>query len=300
MSTTITRLLGVPVVSALFLASCGIGTASSSVPLRVVAGESPWGAVAAAIGGNRVNVVSLLANPALDPHSFTATAADAALVNQASVVIENGMGYDPYVGQLLATGATGPRRVVNVSSVLKVVRSDANPHLWYWIDHVPIAAAAIEQAMAAQDPRNRSYFLARLKNFTMGIATLVKELATIKLERHGCTVAQTERVAAYLLTEAGLRIVSPLGFSLAIENGVAPSFSDQRTIQTQLKDRRVAVLVYNVQTVSGVTTQVQQSAQNASIPVLGVSEVVEPEGASFVSWQHAQITRLSAALGVHQ
>src|SRR5690348_13506024 len=82
---------------------CGIATAGgdSGGKVQVVAAENFWGSIAAQLGGNRVNVISLIANPNTDPHSYEATAADARTVAGASYVIFNGVGYDPWMRQLL-------------------------------------------------------------------------------------------------------------------------------------------------------------------------------------------------------
>jgi len=291
------RLLCLPVVVAVLVTSCG-HSSSTDGRLRIVAGESPWGAIAAAIGGSKVSVVSLVADPNTDPHSFSARATDAALVNEASVVIENGLGYDPYVGQLLSTGSTGPRSVVNVADVVNVHGSLANPHLWYWLDRVPRVAAAIEGAMAKRAPSAASYFESNLHRFDAKEAVLVQELNHIKLVDQGARVAETERVAGYLLQEAGLSVVSPLGFALAVENGTAPSFGDQTTMVNLVTSHRVKALIYNVQTVDAVTSQLRLTADKHRVPVVGVSEVIEPQGASFIAWQQRQITDLETALGI--
>lgn len=294
--TTVVRLAAASTLCAVCLSACS--SPSSLSRLRVVAGESPWGAVAAAIGGNKVDVLSLVANPSVDPHSFTATAADAAAVNQASVVIENGLGYDNFVDQVLATGTSGPRSVVTVSSVLGVKGPNANPHLWYWLDRVPTVAAAIERAMAERDPKDASAFQTNLENFDHNLAPLIAELAHIDKVAHGVPVAQTERVAGYLLAEAGLTLRSPLSYSLAIEAGTTPSFQAQRQMNNLMSSHAVRVLIYNVQTVTSLTTQLKQLAQSSGVPVVGVSEVVEPQSAGFIAWQQDQIVRLEAALGL--
>ncbi len=291
------RLLCLPIFAAALLTSCG-NSSTTVGQLRIVAGESPWGAIAAAIGGSKASVVSLVADPNTDPHSFTASAADAALVNEASVVIENGLGYDPFVGQLLSTGSTGPRSVVNASDVLNVHGSLANPHLWYWLDRVPQVADAIESAMAQRAPSAASYFEANLHRFNAREAVLVQELAHIKQVDAGARVAETERVAGYLLQEAGLKVVSPLGFALSIENGTAPSFGDQTTMTNLVATHGIRALVYNVQTVDAVTSQLRITAEKNKVPVVGVSEVVEPQGTDFISWQQRQITDLDIALGM--
>src|SRR5690348_412829 len=77
------------------VAGCGIATAGgdSGGKVQVVAAENFWGSIAAQLGGERVSVTSMIANPNTDPHSYEATAADARMVAGASYVIFNGVGY---------------------------------------------------------------------------------------------------------------------------------------------------------------------------------------------------------------
>ena len=61
--------------------------------------------------------------------------------------------------------------------------------------------------------------------------------------------------------------------------------------------RRVAVLLYNTQTVSPVTARIRSAARAAGVHVVGVSETL-PAGLSFQAWQLGQATALARALGV--
>jgi zinc/manganese transport system substrate-binding protein len=56
------------------------------------------------------------------------------------------------------------------------------------------------------------------------------------------------------------------------------------------------VLVYNVQTVTAVTTNVKHAAALQDIPVVGVSETLQPVSATFQDWQLAQLITLENAL----
>jgi len=55
------------------------------------------------------------------------------------------------------------------------------------------------------------------------------------------------------------------------------------------------VLLYNGQTVSPVTTRVQDAARGAGVPVVGVTETLPP-GMTFQQWQLSQIRALEHAL----
>ncbi|MGH2859666.1 MAG: metal ABC transporter solute-binding protein, Zn/Mn family, partial [Solirubrobacteraceae bacterium] len=63
---------------ALPAAGCGAGSVQTlHGRVRVVAAESSWGSIARQLGGSHAQVWSIIANPALDPHSYEPTAADA-------------------------------------------------------------------------------------------------------------------------------------------------------------------------------------------------------------------------------
>lgn len=295
----VTRLVPVFAVAiGLVLAGCGTTNSNHASTLDVVAAESPWGAVASAVGGPFVSVDDLVAKPNVDPHEFTATAADAAAVAQASVVVDNGAGYDDFMNQLLSTDAPGPRTVITAANVLDATGPDVNPHLWYAIEKVPLMAHALAEAFSSHDPAHRSQYFANARAFDESLRPIETTIATIRAQRFGAPVGETERVAGYLLDEAGLNIVTPISFALSVESGTSPSAAATAEMTNALAKHAIDALVYNVQTQSPLTQSVRSQAHQANVPVVGVSEVVEPLGASFVSWQQRQINELAQALGV--
>jgi zinc/manganese transport system substrate-binding protein len=113
--------------------------------IAVVAAENFWGSIAAQVGGDRVSVHSIIANPDADPHDYEPTAADGRALADAQYVIENGVGYDPWVAKLVAANATPDRAVLNVGQLVRV-KEGGNPHRWYSPDDVH---RVIEQICAA-------------------------------------------------------------------------------------------------------------------------------------------------------
>ncbi len=287
------------VLAAAVLAACAAPTTRTDAgALRVVAAESPWGAVAAAIGGRHVVVTSLVADPNTDPHDYQPTAAAAAAVARAGVVIDNGLGYDTFMTQLLSPGGAAGRRVITAASVLGIQGADANPHLWYLVERIPRVASAIAAALEGADPAHRDSYQSNLAHFDASLAPLISSITAIRTARSGTAVAQTERVAGYLLAEAGLAVASPLSFALAVESGQNPSAQATQGMDADLSGHRVAALVLNEQTTSPVTSHASALAAAAGVPVVKVSEVVLPVGSSYVRWQQGQIAALAAALGV--
>jgi zinc/manganese transport system substrate-binding protein len=264
--------------------------------VRVVAAENFWGNIAAEIGGRHVRVTSIISDPSADPHLYASNAANAAAVAQAQVVIENGVGYDTFMGDLLGASGAHPV-VVSAQTVLGVNGADANPHLWYDIPRVPAVAAAIERSLASADPADKAAFQAKLNAFNKSLVPIEAVVAQIKAKYAGVPVAYTERVAGYLLNDAGLSVASPPGFAAAIENGNEPAPGDVQAMDSLLGGHKVRLLLYNQQAVSAVTQRVRALAQQNGIPVIGVSETLPPTDRSYQAWQLRQAREILRALG---
>jgi zinc/manganese transport system substrate-binding protein len=263
--------------------------------VTVVAAENFWGNITGQLGGHDVVVTSLITDPNADPHLFETNAVDAAKLAQAQVVIENGAGYDTWMGSLLGADSGHPR-IVNAASVLHVGGSDPNPHLWYNIPRVTTVAAAIAAALTKAAPQDAATFAANLARFDASLAPLRSTLASIKQHFHNVSVAYTERVPGYLLAAADLDVKTPPGFARAIEDGVDPSPADTLAMQQLIINHDINVLLYNVQTVTPVTSQMRTLARQHGIPIVGVSETLPAGVATYQQWQQSQLTALLHAL----
>jgi zinc/manganese transport system substrate-binding protein len=292
----LTALLAVAAGVAVLGSAGGSGAAAAPSVVQVVAAENFWGNITSQIGGRDVKVTSLITNPNADPHLFETDALDAATLAEARVVIENGAGYDTWMGSLLGADSGHPT-IVNAASVLHVTGSDPNPHLWYDIPRVPTVAAAIASALTKAAPQDASAFKANLARFDASLAPLDATLATIRARFHNVSVAYTERVPGYALAVADLDVKTPSGFARAIEDGVDPGPADTLAMQKLIVDHDINVLLYNVQTVTPATTQIRALAKQHGIPVVGVSETMPGGVATYQQWQQSQLTNLLRALG---
>ncbi|PRB18562.1 metal ABC transporter solute-binding protein, Zn/Mn family [Microbacterium sp. MYb62] len=90
-------------VAALALAGCSAPAAGEGDDgtITVVASTNVYGDIAAQIGGDRVEVESIITSASQDPHSYEASARDRLTVQKADLVIENGGGYDAFIDTLL-------------------------------------------------------------------------------------------------------------------------------------------------------------------------------------------------------
>jgi zinc/manganese transport system substrate-binding protein len=293
------RFVMLPIMAAFAIGAAGCGTSmaggSASGRLSVVAAENFWGNLAQQIGGSHVDVTSLISSPDADPHLFEPGTRDGFEVATASVVIVNGANYDPFIDRLLAAAPSSHRTVVRVSDVLHVTGSDPNPHLWYDTPALPAVVRAIASAFSTADPANATAYRVGATRTIAALRPLERAVKQLGQADAGVPVAYTERVPGLLLAAAGLRVLTPSGFARSIEDGTDPSASNVASMQALITGHKIKALLYNEQATSPVTSQLQSLARSNGIPVVAVTETM-PRGASFESWQLAQVNALSAAL----
>lgn len=256
--------------------------------ISIVASTNVWGDIASQVGGDQVEVTSILSDPSADPHLFESDAKTASQVNSAQIVIKNGLGYDEFIDKLLA-GRSDEEPVLTVSDVLNV-DADANPHLWYDLPQIPKVAEAIRDQLIQIDPSHADEYRRNTATFIAEMQPVVTQITP----RSG-GVAYTERVAEYLLNDLGLEDKTPQGFSQSVENGTEPTPQQLLEFEDILKSGSVKVLVYNNQATNDVTEQLEKTAKTAGVTVVGVSETI-PKGKNFQTWQLDQLSAILKAL----
>src|ERR1041385_4962114 len=114
----------------LVLSLAAASPSTAAEPIKVVAAENFYADVAKQIGGDAVDVVSILTNPDQDPHLFEASPSVARDIADARIVIANGVDYDPWIDTLLSASPSRDRTVIVVANLAGRKPGD-NPHLWY-------------------------------------------------------------------------------------------------------------------------------------------------------------------------
>jgi len=299
-------LRGVRSVAAVFVAAAVLGAtgcaASSSAPpvasgrvLRVVAVEDFWGSIASQVGGSHVQVTSIVTNPDADPHAYEPTAADARLVARADLVIDNGIGYDAWVGRLL--GAAGGRRtVLDVGRVVGVA-TGGNPHRWYNPDDVRKVIAAYTADVVALDPGDAAVLAAQSATYTtVGLHDYDATIADIEARYAGTPVGASESIFSMMAPVLGLEVVTPDSFLRAISEGTDVSAADKEAIDHQISRHLIKVYVYNRQNATPDVQAQLGECKRAGIPTVTITETLTPATATFQAWQTAQLRALEAAL----
>lgn len=313
--------LGLAAASALVLAGCA-GTAAGDDAgdgkIVVVASTNVYGEIAQEIGGDLVDVTSIVTNESQDPHSFEPSARDQLAVSKADLVIENGGGYDAFIDALIDSSGTEAPIVTAVEYSHDWPENAGhdeespdddhahdhgdhehvegfNEHVWYDPHTIAHVADAIAVELGELSPDDAEIFTANAEAFAGEVGGLEASLDEVGAAHGGDKVFVTEPVPVYLVEAAGLENVTPEKFSEAVEEGqdVAPA-----TLLESLdvvKAGEVSVVITNTQTGGAETQQIVDEADGLGIPVIAFSETL-PEGQTYMSWMQANIEALSAAL----
>ena len=270
-------------------------TRASGTVLHVVAAENFWGSIASQIGGRHAHVVSIITNPNTDPHSYEPTPADARTLADAQFVIENGIGYDPWVPKLLAADSGRPT-VLDVGDVVGVA-DGGNPHRWYNPADVQTVITQLVADFSRLDRSDAAYFQARERAFnTVALKQYDATIAAIRSKYAGVHVGASESIVAMLAPALGVDLITPPTFLKAISEGTDVSAADKETIDAQIKGHEIKVYVYNSQNVTPDVQAQLTEVKAEHIPYATITETLAPASATYQAWQTRQLLGIQAAL----
>lgn len=274
-------------------------SAGKSKTIQIIAAENFWGSLVSQIGGNKVNVVSIVSDPNADPHEYESNATDARDIATANYVIVNGVGYDTWAEKLISASPNPNRTILDIGNLVGRQEGD-NPHLWYNPVYVNTAVAEMEKNLIAIDPGDKAYFQQQYAQLLANLAVYQNRIKSIKKLYGGTKVAATEDIFAYLANASGLDLVSPPAFTEAVAEGNDPPADSIVQFQQQLESGQVKVLVYNEQTVTPLTDSIKQLAAQQNIPIVGVTETIQPPDTTFEVWMNSELLNLENALNANQ
>ena len=296
----------------LLLAGCAATDASTDpteepfAGLTIVSSTNVWGDVASSIGGDLVQVVSIIENFSQDPHSYEASARDQLAVNEADVIVANGGGYDPFMDTLAeAAGNTNIVYAYLPDELEQAPKEEeaghdhdhahGNEHVWYDFHVVEDFATRLADQLKALDSENSAEYTANLDAFVAEIESLEERATAVADSVSGARIISSEPVADYLLEKLGLTNITPDSFSQAIEEELDVSPADLLEIQNLISSKSVELFVVNIQTGSVQIDALVGLAESNGIAVIQVSELL-PQGLTYVEWMEQNISAIEAGL----
>jgi zinc/manganese transport system substrate-binding protein len=163
-----TRLLAPLLALTMVLAACGTdGGARGDRPL-VVATTSIWGDVVSQLVGDAADVEVLIPRGA-DSHDYEPTSREVALLQEADLVVANGLGLENGLVDVLESASTDGANILEVAPLVDPSpfaapehqdhehedeahdHGDLDPHVWFDLTRVSIAAERIAEQLSEVD-----------------------------------------------------------------------------------------------------------------------------------------------------
>jgi zinc/manganese transport system substrate-binding protein len=214
-------------------------------PLKVVASFSILGDLVGSVGGNSIEVTTLV-GPDSDAHVYSPTPADAKKIADAKLIIVNGLGFEGWLPRLVQSSG-GKVKIVTATDGIAPLRlgNDADPHAWQSVGNAKVYVANIRTALSAADPANAERYRANAEAYLVKLDALDREVrdAVAKLPPARRKVISTHNAFGYFAAAYGIEFIAPLGVSTESE----PSARDIAKIITQVKQAKIpAVFLENV------------------------------------------------------
>jgi len=232
-------------LAALLLASCS-GAASgadNSGRLRVAATTGMIGDAAQIIGGDRVQVTTLM-GPGVDPHLYKASAGDVTSLSQADLILYNGLHLEAAMGDVLAEmDARSP-----TVAVAEAIPSDQllappefegqyDPHVWFDVSLWSLAVERIAEALIETDPSGESVYRSNAASHL----NILQQLDQYVLDQAGLIPADRRVLITahdafnYFGRRYGFEVRGLQGISTATEAGTA----DIQGLADFISDRQI-------------------------------------------------------------
>jgi zinc/manganese transport system substrate-binding protein len=217
----------------------------STEPLKVVVSFSILGDLVRNVGGNSIEVTTLVGHDS-DAHVYSPTPADAKKIADAKLIIVNGLGFEGWLPRLVQSSG-GKAKIVTATDGIAPLRlgNDADPHAWQSVGNAKVYVGNIRTALSAADPANAEQYRANADAYMAKLDALDREVrdAVAKLPPARRKVISTHNAFGYFAAAYGIEFIAPLGVSTESE----PSARDIAKIITQVKQAKIpAVFLENV------------------------------------------------------
>ncbi|MCT1367569.1 zinc ABC transporter substrate-binding protein [Rothia sp. p3-SID1597] len=311
-------------VGSLALAGCssqdGNASKGDDKKITVVASTNVYGDIVKSIGGDHVNVESIINSSSQDPHSYEATAQDRLKVEKADVIVENGGGYDAFMDDLAKNSKAEKINAVELSGLPgadeanheehdhdhessgseehehKHDHGSFNEHVWYSPSVMKKVAEKIGEDLGSVDSSHKDDYSTKAKDLGGKLDFLQHRAEDVNAKGKGYVA--TEPVPGYLLQATGLEDKTPTDFYEAIEGDTDVPASVLKSMRDALSSGSISLLGFNQQTESAQIGELKKYAEEHHVPTVSFTETL-PEGKDYIGWMDDNLDSVSKALKDH-
>ncbi len=285
--------------SATALALLG-STAYAADKLPVTASFSILGDITRVVGGDRVSVTTLV-GPDEDAHVFEPKPADAKTLLGSKLVVNNGLGFEPWAAKLIkSAGYKGELVVASKGVKARQMQEDGHqetdPHAWQNPNNVVLYARNIAAALSKVDPAGASTYQANAEAYVNELQTLdtwaKEQFAAIPPAKR--KIITSHDAFGYFAAQYGLTFLAPQGVNTETE----PSAKQVAQLIKQIQREKIrAVFVENMSNPK-LIAQLSKDAGatlGASLYADALSAADQP-GATYLQMMRHNVTQLLAGM----
>lgn len=143
--------------------------------LKVVATASMIADMAYQVGGDLIEIRCVVPIGG-DPHLYDPTPGDASMVAQADLILQNGLTFEGWLGELIENSGT-TANILTVTDGIDAIKSlvyenATDPHAWMDASNGLIYIKNIRDALIGLDPENAAYYAANHEEYVIRLKEL--------------------------------------------------------------------------------------------------------------------------------
>ncbi|MDF1618312.1 metal ABC transporter solute-binding protein, Zn/Mn family [Petrocella sp. FN5] len=191
-------LLSVMMIS--MIAGCTKEQVEDDGRIKVVATTTMLADLTRVIGGDLVQVNGLM-GPGIDPHLYKASAGDVNVIQEAELVVYNGLDLESKLGEIFARLENEEKVVVMITEgisdadlIMDEETRGYDPHVWFDVNLWKMASTNLLEGLVKADPMNKDVYtnnheayvkeLEKLDGYVKGKVELIPESSRIIITAH--------------------------------------------------------------------------------------------------------------------
>jgi ABC-type Zn uptake system ZnuABC Zn-binding protein ZnuA len=286
-------------------------SAAISAELNVVASFSILGDLATQVGGERVEVTTLV-GPDSDAHVYEPRPTDARTLAAADVILANGLEFEGFLGRLIeASGTQAP--VIELTTSAELLEDPDgghyhgdvfhagthDPHAWQSVANVTAYVASLANAFCDLDEAGCDSYRQNADAYRADLTALGDEISRLisEIPESRRTVIVPHNAFRYFEDAYGIRFLAPAGISTEAEASAA----DMARIVDELRaETASAIFVENIAD----PRLMRRIAAETGKEIAGTlySDALSPQDGpapSYLAMMRHNLTTLLDALGDH-
>jgi zinc/manganese transport system substrate-binding protein len=287
--------------------TASVASSAFAEPLKVVASFTIIADFAKNVGGDRINLTTIV-GPDGDAHVYEPSPADAVAMAGADVVLVNGLHFEGFLQRLVDASATKATIAVLTKGVTPInfkpefadadaaEGADTDPHAFQSIANAKIYVKNIADAFCTADAAGCDSYKANATAYNAKLDAVEGDVkaAIQSIPEEKRVVITSHDAFGYFEKAYGLTFLAPEGVSTESE----PSAADVAKLVSQVKqDKAAAVFIENITN----ARLIEQIASETGIKVGGTlysDALSQPEGpaSTYIDLMHNNVAQIKGAI----